>query len=113
MICRHVCLKVSIRQGDLISPSTFIFSYLERVMDTIKENGTAGILLHGYNINNLKFADNIDLLEEGRGELQENLKRLNESGEASGLKINIKKNHDNGVLPGEHHRGIDDHEVKM
>jgi len=30
-------------------------------------------------------------LEEDRNELQENLKQLNEAGEASGLKINIQK----------------------
>jgi len=59
-------------------------------MDTIKENGT-GIAVHGHKINNLKFADDIDLLEEDWDELQENLKQLNEAGEASGLKINIQK----------------------
>jgi len=56
-------------------------------MDTIKENGT-GSSVHGHKINNLQFADKIDLLEEHRDELQENLKRPNEAGEASGLKIN-------------------------
>jgi len=30
-------------------------------------------------------------LEEDRDELQENVKRINEAGEAAGLKINIKK----------------------
>jgi len=67
-----------------LSPTTFIW-YLERVMDTIKENGTK-ISVHGHKINNLKFADDIDLLEEDWDELQENLRR-----EASGLKINIQK----------------------
>jgi len=37
------------------------------------------------------IADDIDLLEEDKDELQENLKRLNEAREASGLKINIQK----------------------
>jgi len=50
-----------------------------------------GISVHGHKINNLKFADDIDLLEEDRDELQENMKQLNEAGEASGLKINIQK----------------------
>jgi len=59
-------------------------------MYTIKENRT-GISVHGHKINNLKFADDIDLLEEDRDEMQENLKRLNEAGKASGLKINIQK----------------------
>jgi len=50
-------------------------------METIKENRT-GISVHCHKINNLKFADDIDLLEEDREELQENLKRLNEAEEA-------------------------------
>jgi len=50
-------------------------------MDTIKENGT-GISVHDHKINNLRFANDIDLLEEDRDELQENLKRLNEAREA-------------------------------
>jgi hypothetical protein len=80
---------VGTRQGDPISPTTFI-SYLERVMDAVKNNGT-GVSVHGYRINNLKFADDIDLLEEDRDELQENLTRINEAGEAAGLQINIEK----------------------
>jgi len=80
---------VGTRQGDPISPTTFI-SYLERVMDTIKENGT-GITVHGNKITNPKFADDSDLLEENRDELKENLKWLNEAGEASRLKIHIQK----------------------
>ena len=80
---------VGTRQGDPISPTTFI-SYLERVMDSVRDNGT-GVSVHGYKINNLKFADDIDLLEEDRDELQGNLERINEAGEAAGLQINIEK----------------------
>jgi len=59
-------------------------------MDTIKENGT-GISVHGHKINNLKFADDIGLLEEDKDELQENLKQISIKQEASGLEINIQK----------------------
>jgi len=59
---------VGTRQGDSISPTTFI-SYLERVMDTTKDKET-GVSVHGHKVNNLKFADDIDLLEEDRDELQ-------------------------------------------
>jgi len=59
-------------------------------MDTIKENET-GNSVHCYKINNLQFAEDIDLLEKDRDVLQENLKWLNEVGEASRLKINIRK----------------------
>ncbi len=50
-----------------------------------------GISVHGYKINNLKFADDIVLLEEDRVELQGNLDRINEAGEAAALQINIEK----------------------
>ena len=76
-------------QGDPISPTTFI-SYLERIMDTVKDNGT-GVSVSGQMINNLKFADDIDLVEEDTDVLQENLRRVNEAGEAAGLKINTEK----------------------
>jgi len=48
-------------------------------------------LEHGHKINILNFAADIDLLEEDRDELQENQKRLNDAGEASGLKMDIQK----------------------
>ena len=80
---------VGTRQGDPISPTTFI-SYLERVMDSVRDNNT-GVSVHGSLINNLKFADDIDLLEEDRDKLQQNLVKINEAGEAVGLKINIGK----------------------
>ena len=73
---------VSTRHGNPILPATLI-SYLERVMDPIKEEGT-GVLVHGHKINNLKFADDINLLEEDKDELLENLKRINEAGEVAG-----------------------------
>ena len=75
-------LDLSSEQGDPISPTTFI-SYLKRVMDTVRDNGT-GVSVHGHTINNLKFADDIDLLEEDRDELQGNLERINKAGEAAG-----------------------------
>jgi hypothetical protein len=82
-------VTVGSRQGDPISPTTFI-TYLERVMDRIKEKAT-GISIHGHKLSNLKFADDIDLIEESRDELQKNLRMLSTSGKAAGLSINGKK----------------------
>jgi len=74
------------RSSDPLSPITFI-KYLERVMDGLQDNGT-GISIHGYQLNNLRFADDIDLIEE----LQANINTLNAAGEAAaGLRINISK----------------------
>jgi len=81
--------SVGTRQGDPLSPTTFI-SYLERVMDGLRDNGT-GISIHGYRLNNLRFADDIDLIEERRELLQANINTLHTAGEAAGLRINIGK----------------------
>jgi len=42
-------------------------------------------------LNNLKFADDIDLLEECRDKVQDNLRITDEARKAEGLKININK----------------------
>ena len=81
--------SVGTRQGDPLSPTTFI-TYLERVMDGIQNNDT-GISVHGYRLNNLRFADDIDLIEERRPTLQANINNLHTAGVAAGLKINIGK----------------------
>ncbi len=81
--------KVGTRQGAPISPTIFI-SYLERVMDSLRDNAS-GISVHESKINNFKFADDIVLLEEDRVELQGNLDRINEVGEAAELQINTEK----------------------
>ena len=81
--------SVGTRQGDPISPTTFI-TYLERIMDAVRDNGT-GVSVQGHRINNLKFADDIDLLEEDGDDLQRNLDQISEAAEAAGLQINIEK----------------------
>ncbi len=81
--------KVGTRQEDPISP-TILISYLERVMDSVRDNGT-GISVHGYKINNLKFSDDIVLVEEDRVELQGDMNQINEAGEAAELQINIER----------------------
>jgi hypothetical protein len=48
-------------------------------------------------LNDLKFADDIDVLEEERDKLHGNLKRINEIGEAAGLQINTDTDKDNYV----------------
>jgi len=45
-----------------ISPTVFIAD-LERAMDKVKD-GEEGISVHGIRINNLRFADDIDIIEE-------------------------------------------------
>lgn len=82
-------ISVGAKQGDPISPTEFI-TYLERVMEKIREK-ESGISVNGTLINNLVFADDIDLIEENIKNIQENVNTLCKEGEAVGLKINISK----------------------
>ena len=59
-------------------------------MGTIQDNGT-GISVQGERINNLRFADDIDLLENDCEKLQRNVNELNTAAQRAGLKINVDK----------------------
>lgn len=80
---------IGTRQGDPLSPSTFII-YLERMMDGIQDNGT-GISVQGERINNLRFADDIDLIEESCERLRKSVDALEAAGRNAGLRINVGK----------------------
>src|SRR6218665_867668 len=82
-------MTVGTRQGDPISSTTFII-YLERIMDVIRDRDTE-VRIQGHNINNLEFADDIDMIEENRNKLQENMNEIRKGGEAAGLKTNVGK----------------------
>src|SRR6218665_95932 len=45
-----------------------LYIYLERIMDVIRDRDT-GVRIQGHNINNLKFADDIDMIEEDTNRL--------------------------------------------
>jgi len=59
-------------------------------MAALEEKET-GVSVHGLRVNNLRFADDIDLLETNMDTLQENLELLKGDAEKVGLKINIGK----------------------
>ena len=48
-------------------------------MENIQDNGT-GVSVQGEQINNLRFVDDIDLLENSKEKLQENVCGLNVAG---------------------------------
>ena len=50
----------------------------------------AGIQIGGRNINNLRYVDNITLMEESKDELKDLLMRVKEESERVSLKLNIK-----------------------
>ena len=55
------------------------------------EEAQAGIKIAGRNINNLRYADDITLMEESEEELKSLLMKVKEENEKVGLKLNIQK----------------------
>ena len=49
-----------------------------------------GVKIGGRNINNLRYVDNITLMEESKDELKDLLMRVKEESERVSLKLNIK-----------------------
>ena len=56
-----------------------------------KDESQAGIKIAGWNINNLKYADDTTLMAESEEELKSLLRRVKEESEKAGLKLNIQK----------------------
>ena len=55
------------------------------------DEAQAGIKIAGRNTNNLRYADDLTLMEESEKELKSLLMKVNEQSENIGLKFNIQK----------------------
>lgn len=88
-IGRCFSIKKGVKQGDPLSPIIFN-SALEEVIRKLSWE-QKGININGEELNNLFFADDLVIISSNLEELKEMLKELIESGEATGLKINISK----------------------
>lgn len=77
------------RQGDPLSPLLFI-TYLERVMDKVNEIDS-GINVSGKLVNNLRFADDIDIIQEDCDMLFDQTERLRIAAAQTGLIMNTGK----------------------
>jgi len=77
------------RQEDAISPTVFIAD-LERAMDKVK-NGEERISVHGIKINNLRFADDLDIIEEDKSTLERTIHTLHKEAIRYGLLMNADK----------------------
>ena len=80
---------VETRQGDPLTPLLFI-AYQERVMDHVKESNCK-IRLSGTLVNDLRFADDINHIDEDYKFLQEQFKKTRVVAEQVGLIVNIGK----------------------
>ena len=55
------------------------------------DEAQAGIKIAGRNINNLRYADDTNIMEESEEELRSLLMKVKEESEKAGLKLNIQK----------------------
>ena len=81
--------EMGTKQGDPISPTLFI-THLERVLERLQDM-EKGISVHGHCINNLRFADDIDVLASNWEDLQEMVDIVSEDGKKAGLIKNERK----------------------
>ena len=50
--------------------------FLGRIMDKIKNRENSGVSVHGNRVNNLRFADDIDIIEQINEKLQDTVDKL-------------------------------------
>ena len=80
-----------VRQGCILSPCLFNL-YAEYIMRNAGlEEAQAGIKIARRNINNLRYADDTNLMTESEEELKSLLMKVKEESEKVGLKLNIQK----------------------
>src|SRR6218665_3158920 len=83
-------VTMGVRQG--CGLSLYLFNVmLEVVMNLALKDTEIGVNINGQMINNLRFADDIDLIAEERHQLQELTNRVQNSSKRFGLKINGEK----------------------
>ena len=83
-------MTVGNRQGGPLSPRSFAL-FLERTMDKIKNRENSGESVRGNRVNNLRFADDIDIIEQSNEKLQDTLHKLHTESEQYGMHINVVK----------------------
>ena len=80
-----------VRQDCILSPCLFNL-YAEYIMRNAGlEEAQTGIKTAGTNINNLRYTDDITVMEESKEELKSLLMKVKEESEKVGLKLNIRK----------------------
>ncbi|GFO08462.1 retrovirus-related pol polyprotein from type-1 retrotransposable element r2 [Plakobranchus ocellatus] len=81
-------IKRGIRQGCVLSPDLFSL-YSEIIMRNLENH--PGIRVGRQNINNLRYADDTELIAENKEDLQKLLNTVEEESRKKGLELNSKK----------------------
>ena len=84
-------IRKGVHEGCILSPCLFNF-YAEYIMRNAGlEEAQAGIKIAKRNINNLRYADDTNIMGESEEELKSLLMKVKEESEKFGLKLNIEK----------------------
>ena len=84
-------------QGCILSPCLFNL-YAGYIIQNAKlDEAQAGIKMARRNINNLRYADDTTLMEEGEEELKSLLMKVKEESEKRWLKVQHSENYDHGI----------------
>ena len=87
----QIVFLFGVRQGCILLPCLFNL-YAEYIMRNAGlEEAQAGIKIAGRNINNLRYADDTNLMAESEEELKSLLMKVKVESEEVGLKLNIQK----------------------
>lgn len=83
-------IRRGVRQGCILSPLLFNL-YSEEIFTETLEEETAGIVINGEVVNNMRYADDTVLLASNFNDIQHLLQKLNDRCNEYGLKINLNK----------------------
>ena len=84
-------IRKGVHQGCILSPWLFNL-YAEYIMQNARlDEAQAGIKIARRNINNLRYADDTNLMAESEEELKSLLMKVKDKSEKAGLKLNIQK----------------------
>ena len=78
-------------QAPVLSPCLFNLYAKDIMRNAGVDEAQAGIKIGGWNINNLRYADDTTLMAESEEELKSLLMKLKEKSDKVGLKLNIQK----------------------